>query len=82
MLHNVVLGVLGVVLIVLLSAIFETVALKKHPWLARFLAAALVVVMAYAYWGYHVWWVVLIIVGFAFAMLQVMRHVLHESEKK
>lgn len=82
MLHNIILAVLGVVLIVVLSAIFETVALKKHPWLARFLAAVLVVVMAYAYWGYHVWWVVLIIVGFAFAMLQVMRHVPRESEKK
>ena len=82
MLHNIVLAILGVVLIVLFSAILETVALKNHPWLARFLAAVLIIVMAYVHWGYHVWWVVLIIVGFAFAFLQVMRHVLRQSEKE
>ena len=82
MLHSIVLAILGVVLIGVLSEILETVALKNHPWLARFFSAVLVGVMAYEHWGYHVWWVVLVIVGFAFALLHVLRHILHASEKK
>jgi hypothetical protein len=35
MLHNIVLVILGLVLIALLTAIFETLGLKNHPYVAR-----------------------------------------------
>jgi len=46
MLHSFLLIVLGLILIVVLSAIFETVGLKNHPYVARILAGVCVVVGA------------------------------------
>ena len=81
MLHSFLLIVLGLILIVVLSAIFETVGLKNHPYVARILAGVCVVVGAYMHWGYHNWGTLLIIVAFAFAFLLIMREFLRPQEK-
>jgi len=81
MFHTILLAALGVVLIGVLSAILETVGLKNHPWIARILAALCVGVAAYIHWGYHSWWVVLIVIAFAFIFLQVLRGFLGQPQK-
>ena len=81
MIHTILLAALGIVLIGVLSAILETIGLKNHPWIARILAALCVGVAAYIHWGYHSWWVVLIVIAFAFIFLQVLRGVLGQPQK-
>jgi hypothetical protein len=82
MFHNILLVVLGLVLIGVLTAIFETLGLKNHPYVARILAAVCIVVGASAPWGYHSWWQVLIVIAFGFAYLQIMKEFLHASKEK
>ena len=82
MLHNIVLVILGLILIGVLTAIFELVGLKKHPYVARILAAACIIAGAYIHWGYHIWWQVVIVIAFGFAYLQIMREFLGQSQKK
>jgi hypothetical protein len=82
MLHNIFLVLLGLVLIGVLTAIFETLGLKNHPYVARILAAVCIVVAAYIHWGYHTWWQVLIVIAFGFAYLQIMKQFLHGSKEK
>ena len=81
MLHNILLILLGLVLIGVLTAILETLGLKNHPWVARILAAACIIVAAYIHWGYHTWWQVLIVIAFGFAYLQILKQFLQPSGK-
>ena len=73
MLYNILLVILGLVLIALLTAIFETLGLKNHPYIARTLAAVCIVVAAYGRWRYHAWWEVLLVIAIAFGHLRIMR---------
>jgi ABC-type iron transport system FetAB permease component len=81
MLNNILLVILGLVLIALLTAIFEALGLKNHPYVARILAAVCIVVVAYGRWRYHAWWEVLLVIGIAFAHLRIMRE-FQQSRKK
>jgi len=54
-LHNILLVILGLVLIGVLTAIFELFGLKNHPYIARILAAMCIIAAAYIHWGYHTW---------------------------
>jgi hypothetical protein len=82
MLHNIVLILLGLVLFGVLAAILETLGLKNHPYVARTLSAIIIAVAAYIHWGYHEWWVVLIVVAFGFAYLQILKQFLGQSAKE
>jgi len=82
MLHKALLVIVGLVVFWLLTAIFETVALKNHPYAARILAAVIIIVSAYIGWGFQSWWQVLIVIGAGFAYLQVMKEAQHISKKK
>ena len=74
--------ILGLVAFWLLTRIFEAVALKNHPDVARVLAAVLTIVAAYIGTGYHHWWQVLIGIGAAFTYLQILRESRHKSEEE
>jgi len=82
MLHGVLFVLIGLVGFWLLSAIFEAIALKNHPNVARILAAVLILVLACVGGGYRNWWEVLIGIGAAFAYLQILREPQHQSQKK
>jgi hypothetical protein len=82
MLHNIVLILLGLVLFGVLAAIFETLGLKNHPFVARTLSAVTIAVGAYIRWGYHNWWTVLIVVALGFAYLQILKQFLGQSTKE
>jgi len=82
MLHNIVLILLGLVLFGVLAAIFETLGLKNHPYVARTLSAVIIIVAAYLNWGYHTWWLVLIVIAFGFAYLQILKQFLAQSTKQ
>jgi len=86
--HNIVLIILNIVLIILslvligvLTAIFETLGLKKHPYVALILAAC-IIAGAYIHWGYHTGWQTLIVIGLGFAYLQVMKEFLRPPKKE
>jgi hypothetical protein len=64
-LHIILSVILGLVLIGALSAIFEMLALKEHPYLARILAAVCVIVVAYTHT------VIRLIIAMAVAMVYV-----------
>ena len=82
MLHNIVLILLGLALFGVLATILETLGLKNHPYVARTLSALIIIVATYINWGYHEWWVVLIVVAFGFAYLQVLKQFLGQSTKQ
>ena len=82
MLHGVLFILVGLVGFWLLAAIFEAIALKDHPNLARVLAAAVVLVSACIGGGYRNWWEVLIGIGAAFFYLQILRESRPQSEKE
>ena len=82
MLHAILLVIVGLISFWLLTAIFETVALKNHRNVARILAAALTVLGAYIGSGYHNWWQVFIGMGVAYVYLQVMKEPQRQSEDK
>ena len=82
MLHNIVLILLGLILIGVLTAIFETMGLKNHPYVARVLAAVCIIIGAYIHWGYHTWWQVLIVIGFGFAYLQILKEFQRQWKKE
>ena len=69
MVNSVLFVILGLVVFWVLTAIFEAIALKDHPLVARLLAAVVTVVAAYVGTGYEHWWQVLIGMGAAFAYL-------------
>jgi len=81
-LQNFLLVILDLVLIALLTAIFEALGLKNHPYIARILAAVCIVVAAYGRWRYHTWWEVLLVIGIAFGHLRIMKEFQHQSQKK
>jgi len=82
MLHNILLVILGLVLMAILTIIFETLGLKNRPYVARILAAVCIVVAAYGRWGYHTWWEALLVIVLAFAQLRIMREFQRQSQKK
>ncbi len=73
--------ILGLIAFRLLTAIFEAIALKDHPYLARVLAAVITLVAACIGTGYRHWWQVLIGIGAAFLYLQILRES-HQSGEK
>jgi hypothetical protein len=81
MLHNIILILLGLLLFGVLAAIFETLDLKNHPYVARTLSAVIIAVGAYIHWSYHNWWTVLIVVAFGFAYLQILKQFLGQPRK-
>jgi len=82
MLNTVLFVILGLVVFWVLTAIFEAIALKDHPLVARLLAAVVTVVAAYVGTGYEHWWQVLIGMGAAFAYLQILKESHHKSAEK
>jgi len=82
MLNTVLFVILGLVVFWVLTAIFEAIALKNHPLVARLLAAVVTVVAAYVGTGYEHWWQVLIGMGAAFAYLQILKESHHKSAEK
>ncbi len=81
MLHTILLIILGLVLFGVLTAIFETVGLKKHPYVARTLAAISIMVAAYINCGYRSWRDVLIVIVFGFGYLEMFRELRRQLEK-
>jgi general stress protein CsbA len=81
MLHNIALVILGLVLIAMLTILFETLGLKDHPYVARILAAVCIAVGAYGRWGYHTWWEVLLVIVLALAHRWIMRAFQRQSQR-
>ena len=73
MLDTVLFVILGLVAFWVLTAIFEAIGSRKHPYLARVLAAGLTLIAAYIGSGYHHWWQVLIGIGSAFVYLRILQ---------
>lgn len=82
MLDTILFVILGLVVFWVLTAIFEAIALKRHPYLARTLAAVLTIVAAYLGTGYQHWWQVLIGIGAAFVYLQILKEPHHKPAEK
>jgi hypothetical protein len=78
MLKGILFVLVGLVGYWLLVAIFEAVALKNHPNVARILAGSLVLVSACLGGGYQHGWEALIGIGAAFFYRQILRE--HESQ--
>jgi len=81
MLHGVLFVLIGLVGFWLLVAIFEAIALKNHPNVARILAAVVILISVCIGGGYRSWWEVLIGIGTAFFYLQILRESHPQSEK-
>ena len=82
MLNTILFVILGLVVFWVLTAIFEAIALKTHPYVARALAAVLTIVAVFIGHGYQHWWQVLIGIGAAFVYLQVLRESRRKSEEE
>src|SRR5207244_10761057 len=82
MLDTILFVILGLLAFWVLTAIFETIALKDHPYLARVFAAVLTIVSACIGTGYRHWWQVLIGIGAAFAYLQLLKEAHRKSAAK
>lgn len=82
MLDTILFVILGLVVFWVLTAIFEAIALKNYPYIARILAAVVTIVAAYLGTGYQHWWQVLIGMGAAFVYLQILKESHHKSVEK
>ena len=82
MLDTILFVILGLAVFWALTAIFEAIALKDHPYVARILAAVVTIVAAYLGTGYQHWWQVLIGLGVAFVYLQILRESHHKSVER
>jgi hypothetical protein len=82
MLDTILFVILGLLAFWVLTAIFETIALKDHPYVARVFAAVLTIVSACIGNGYRHWWQVLIGIGAAFAYLQILKESHRKSAEK
>src|SRR5437660_12641589 len=82
MLDTILFVILGLLAFWVLTAIFETIALKDHPYLARVFAAVLTIVSACIGTGYRHWWQVLIGIGAAFAYLKILKESHRKSSEK
>lgn len=82
MLDNILFVILGLVVFSVLTAIFEAIASKDHPYVARVLAAVLTIVAAAIGTEYRHWWQVLIEIGAAFVYLQILRESHQKSVEK
>ena len=82
MLDTILFVILGLVVFGVLTAIFEAISLKDHPYVARTLAAVLTIVAAYIGTGYQHWWQVLIGMGAAFAYLYILKEPHQKSVEK
>jgi len=82
MLDTILFATLALAVFWVLTAIFEAIALKEHPYVARTLAAVVTIVAAYLGTGYQHWWQVLIGMAAAFAYLQILKEPHHKSVGK
>ena len=82
MLDTILFVILGLLAFWVFTAIFEAIALKDHPYVARVFAALLTIVGACIGTGYRHWWQVLIGIGAAFVYLQVLKEPHHKSAEK
>jgi hypothetical protein len=78
MLHTIFLVVAGVVLTGILSAEFEMLGMRNHPYLSKILAAACVIFVAYT----HTWTRLLIAMGVIFVYVGVRRDFQLRAERK
>lgn len=78
MLHTVFLIVAGLVLTGILSAEFEMLAMRNHPYLSKILAAVCVIITAYQ----HRWKGLLVVMGIVFVYLAVRRDFQLRAERK
>ncbi len=78
MLHTVFLVVAGLVLTGILSAQFEMLGMRNHPYLSKILAAACVIATAYQ----HRWKGLLIVIGVILVYLGVRRDLQIRAARK
>jgi len=78
MLHTLALIVAGLALVGILSAVFEQLGLRNHPYMARILAGFLVVIAAYT----HTWVRLLIATGVAILCLMLRRDWQKRNERQ
>ncbi len=78
MLHSVFLIIAGLVLVGFLSADFEMLGMRNHPYLARILAAVCVIIAAYT----HTWTLLAIVIALTTVFLMVRRDFQRRAEQK
>lgn len=78
MLHAVFLILAGLVLVGFLSADFEMLGMRNHPYLARILAAVCVIIAAYT----HTWTLLAIVIALTTVFLMVRRDFQRRAEQK
>jgi len=78
MLHSVFLIIAGLVLVGFLSADFEMLGMRNHPYLERILAAVCVIIAAYT----HTWTLLAIVIALTTVFLMVRRDFQRRAEQK
>ena len=78
MMHTIWLVLLGVVLVGIVSAVLEMLALQRHPYVARIIAACAVIVAAYT----HTWKRLIVATVVVFVFLGIRRDLRIRAKRK